>query len=85
MSADAALARHAVSRMSTRGAASATEASHRAEASNRISFEDMVISYGRVTVVHGLDLAIEPGEFLALIGPSGSGKTTLIRTLLGCL
>ena len=54
-----------------------------AAASNRIAFEGMVIAYGAVTIVHGLDLTIEPGEFLALIGPSGSGKTTVLRALAG--
>jgi len=32
-------------------------------------------------VLHGIDLAIQPGEFTALIGPSGSGKSTLLNIL----
>ena len=35
------------------------------------------------TVLHGVDLAIEPGEFFVLLGPSGSGKTTTLRILAG--
>lgn len=34
-------------------------------------------------VLHGIDLALQPGEFVAIIGPSGSGKTTLGRLLVG--
>ncbi len=37
----------------------------------------------RVEVLHGIDLDIEPGEFLALMGPSGSGKTTMLNLLAG--
>jgi putative ABC transport system ATP-binding protein len=38
---------------------------------------------GEVTAVAGIDLDVDPGEFVAVVGRSGSGKTTLINLLAG--
>ena len=48
-----------------------------------VRLRSFVRSFGETTVLHGLDLDIQPGEFVALLGRSGSGKTTLLRTLAG--
>ena len=48
-----------------------------------VRLEGVVKRHGATTVLHGVDLAIEPGEFFVLLGPSGSGKTTTLRILAG--
>jgi multiple sugar transport system ATP-binding protein len=40
-------------------------------------------SFGRVEVIHGVDVAIADGEFVVLVGPSGCGKSTLLRMIAG--
>ncbi|EME70587.1 ATPase components of various ABC-type transport system protein [Paramagnetospirillum caucaseum] len=40
-------------------------------------------AYGQTTVLRDIDLAIEEGEFIAILGFSGSGKTTLVSLMAG--
>jgi multiple sugar transport system ATP-binding protein len=40
-------------------------------------------AFGRVEVVHGVDISIRDGEFVVLVGPSGCGKSTLLRMVAG--
>jgi len=44
---------------------------------------DVHKGYGGVPAVRGVELTIQPGEFLTLLGPSGCGKTTLLRCISG--
>ena len=48
-----------------------------------IDFKNVVKKYGDNTVIPGLSLEVEKGEFFTLLGPSGCGKTTLLRMVAG--
>jgi len=41
--------------------------------------------FAGITALHGVDLTVDPGEFVGLIGPNGAGKTTFFNCLLGIL
>ncbi|HEU5219056.1 MAG TPA: ABC transporter ATP-binding protein [Gemmatimonadales bacterium] len=42
-------------------------------------------SFGRVTVLDGLDLKVEPGRVMGVVGPNAVGKTTLLKLVLGLM
>lgn len=48
-----------------------------------ISTTRLVKRYGGREVLHRLDFAVEPGEFVAIVGRSGCGKSTFLRLLAG--
>lgn len=50
-----------------------------------VKFEGLRRTFGEVTALAGIDLAIEAPGIVGIAGPNGSGKTTLIRCLLGLL
>lgn len=50
-----------------------------------IRFTGVSRHFGRIRAVEGIDLAVYPGEMIALAGPDGAGKTTLARLAAGVL
>ncbi len=48
-----------------------------------IVFKEVIKKYGKLEVVHGINLAIEHNEFVVLVGPSGCGKSTTLRMIAG--
>jgi multiple sugar transport system ATP-binding protein len=48
-----------------------------------IRLEKLTKRFGGIEVIHGIDLAVEDGEFAVLVGPSGCGKTTTLRMIAG--
>ncbi len=50
-----------------------------------VQLERVTKTYGGVTAVRDLSIAIEQGEMFGLIGPDGAGKTTTIRLMCGLL
>jgi branched-chain amino acid transport system ATP-binding protein len=48
-----------------------------------LSVEGLRSKYGRIEVLHGLDLRVKSGEIVTVVGANGAGKTTLLRCLSG--
>ena len=48
-----------------------------------LSVEGLRCKYGRIEVLHGVDLEVGSGEIVTVVGANGAGKTTLLRCLSG--
>jgi amidase len=48
-----------------------------------LEVEGLCSGYGRVPVLHGIDLKVAEGEIVGILGHNGMGKTTLLKTLMG--
>jgi branched-chain amino acid transport system ATP-binding protein len=48
-----------------------------------LTVEGLHSRYGRIAVLHGLDLQVDSGEIVTVVGANGAGKTTLLKCLAG--
>lgn len=48
-----------------------------------LQMHELTAAYGRIEVLHGVDLIVRPGQIFALLGPNGAGKSTLLKVASG--
>lgn len=51
--------------------------------SNILEIKGLVVSYGGIEAVKGIDLTVEQGKIVTLIGSNGAGKSTTLKTIAG--
>jgi len=54
-----------------------------ATAERLVDVRGLVVRYGAITAVQGVDLHVEAGEAVAIVGPNGAGKTSLLSAIAG--
>jgi urea ABC transporter ATP-binding protein UrtE len=50
-----------------------------------LAVKGLKAAYGRIPILHGIDLSVAEGEFVGILGHNGMGKTTFLKTLIGLL
>jgi iron complex transport system ATP-binding protein len=55
------------------------------QSSPAIAVHDVRVALSGVPILHGIDLSVHAGEWLAVIGPNGAGKSTLLRAIGGLI
>ena len=50
-----------------------------------LELRDIRVGYGRIEVVHGVELSVGEGEAVGMIGPNGAGKSSILRAICGLL
>ncbi len=48
-----------------------------------LELREIRVGYGRIEVVHGVDLSVGQGEVVGMIGPNGAGKSSILRSICG--
>lgn len=48
-----------------------------------LEIQELVAGYGRMEILHGIDLMVGKGQSLCLIGPNGAGKSTVLHSIFG--
>jgi len=46
---------------------------------------DLHAGYGKMEILHGITLKVEPGQIVSIIGPNGAGKSTVFKSIFGLL
>ena len=52
---------------------------------NLVEIDNLEIRLGSNTVLHDVEMRVEPGEIITIVGPNGSGKTTLLKAIIGAI
>ena len=50
-----------------------------------LEVENLVVSYGQLPALHGVDLKVGKGQLVALLGTNGAGKSTTLKTIVGLM
>jgi ABC-type branched-subunit amino acid transport system ATPase component len=50
-----------------------------------LRIDRLVVAYGAVEILHGIDISVFAGEIVSIIGPNGAGKSTVLKSVMGFL